>query len=397
ISRFAAPFYGSEGQPEVTVIQINDQVLNEMNLTWPLNYQQHARILRRVLSYEPRAVFIDFLYTQDRDPNGLKSLVRILEKHNDPQGKSPVYIADVIGSNGSIILPELKEGTLRARVNWSHFAGQYPLQIPEDNQVWETPATALFKTYCLEKGCDDKDWLSNPAPMSIHWGTRVDTIMDNVTGDSQNCREYEPGFMGSLGESLRLLLTNTRQGLFSSRELEALTRQKCLYSRYLFANQLAYRGKTTNALLTDRIVLIGGIFQGIPDYTFSPVHGKIPGVFMHAMALDNLITLKHNYMKAPEAVFSFLNMSWADLIELILAASILFAVALAAHYSWLSSIGHKTTLFAVIVVVDFAVALVMTLYLNYTPVNALAILFLTLYALTVVKSEDLKITTNQPQ
>jgi CHASE2 domain len=49
-------------------------------------------------------------------------------------------------------------------------------------------------------------------------------------------------------------------------------------------------------LLANKIVLLGASISGIPDYVVSPVHGQVPGVVLHGMALDNLLTLGTGYL-----------------------------------------------------------------------------------------------------
>jgi CHASE2 domain-containing sensor protein len=51
------------------------------------------------------------------------------------------------------------------------------------------------------------------------------------------------------------------------------------------------------AVLKGKTVLIGADIPGIPDTFVSPVHGTLPGVFLHAMALDNLLALQTRYLK----------------------------------------------------------------------------------------------------
>ena len=49
-------------------------------------------------------------------------------------------------------------------------------------------------------------------------------------------------------------------------------------------------------LFTGKAVLLGANLSGIPDAVASQVHGQIPGVVWHAMALDNLISLGPGYL-----------------------------------------------------------------------------------------------------
>jgi len=54
-------------------------------------------------------------------------------------------------------------------------------------------------------------------------------------------------------------------------------------------------GAAARELLGGRFVMIGAAVSGIADWHQSPVHGQVPGVVLHAMALDNLLSLGTHY------------------------------------------------------------------------------------------------------
>ncbi len=43
-------------------------------------------------------------------------------------------------------------------------------------------------------------------------------------------------------------------------------------------------------MATNRVIFYGGALQGAQDKIYTPVNDLLPGVFVHAMAMDNLIT-----------------------------------------------------------------------------------------------------------
>src|SRR5215472_8943968 len=45
-------------------------------------------------------------------------------------------------------------------------------------------------------------------------------------------------------------------------------------------------------LIENRVVFYGGALQGAQDKVYTPVNDLLPGVFVHAMAMDNLITYR---------------------------------------------------------------------------------------------------------
>ncbi|MGZ5935375.1 MAG: hypothetical protein ACXWLV_11810, partial [Rhizomicrobium sp.] len=50
--------------------------------------------------------------------------------------------------------------------------------------------------------------------------------------------------------------------------------------------------KDLNNLIPGHVIFYGGALEGAQDKSFSPVNGQQPNVFVHAMALDNLITFE---------------------------------------------------------------------------------------------------------
>src|SRR5699024_3682148 len=55
-------------------------------------------------------------------------------------------------------------------------------------------------------------------------------------------------------------------------------------------------------LLSRRLVMVGGHFRASNDWVESPVHGQVPGVHYHAMALDNLIEDGPDYRRNANAM-----------------------------------------------------------------------------------------------
>lgn len=76
-------------------------------------------------------------------------------------------------------------------------------------------------------------------------------------------------------------------------------------------------------LLGDKLVLIGVHFRS-NDWTPTPLHGALPGVQYHAMALDNLLEFGRNYRRDEGQ-----GLGWGDLFSSILTFLTLFAINLA--------------------------------------------------------------------
>jgi hypothetical protein len=75
---------------------------------------------------------------------------------------------------------------------------------------------------------------------------------------------------------------------------------RCPYTRTISVGHLL--GSTGDPDVQDalagRAVFYGAAFQLTGDRVLSPVFDELPGVYLHAMAYDNLVTFGHNYKRA---------------------------------------------------------------------------------------------------
>ncbi len=141
-------------------------------------------------------------------------------------------------------------------------------------------------------------------------------------------------------------------------------------------------------MLRDRLVLVGANITSTGDLVESPVHGQLPGVYLHAMALDNLINAGMDYDHEP-ANFPGLPFNWLDLLELGLLALIAVLKALHARRLagqrtwsrwrrqeiWFFSSPCPSWLLVMSVLVSVSVLLSVS---HITPVNVLGIVLLSL-------------------
>ena len=124
------------------------------------------------------------------------------------------------------------------------------------------------------------------APLDVVWGSRPDpdylAVTKAVTGAPAPCRGQADGWHARLTEQLAGL-----------RGPGAGAKQECPYTYSLGYDRLVLgqglETKDLAGLLAGKMVLVGGQFRASNDWVESPVHGQVPGVHYHAMALDNLI------------------------------------------------------------------------------------------------------------
>lgn len=78
----------------------------------------------------------------------------------------------------------------------------------------------------------------------------------------------------------------------------------CVFHHTLYLREMLYPNESQSSrldrLLSHRVVMIGSAFSYSNDIVFSPLHDRVPGVYLHAMALDNLITHGPDYARSVE-------------------------------------------------------------------------------------------------
>lgn len=263
--------------------------------------------------------------------------------------------------------------------------------ITGDVSTDATPAWQLYKSYCRTEDCDmSAEAMSSaqPEPMTLYWGSRIDPEMKAVVGNRPECYRNE----NPMGEVWRLLSVDMKYGLSSSRQYYRQSRQPCVYTRKIYAHQLVQseeeKRRTVQAFLTDRVVILGATIRGIPDYIYSPVHGLVPGMYWHAMAVDNLITLGENYWQEPAEIWSGMRLNSVDLIEIGLTIIVLVFSMWLRSKDYLNVYWKKALALLFIAGFSLLISFLLTAVFNYTPVNVLGILMLVTLAFATMRTSE---------
>jgi len=249
----------------------------------------------------------------------------------------PAYIGDLAPQTnypvegGSVVFDRLIEaGVLRLPTNWVAEDGAYPLVVTlnEDaaagapdrwHDVWpehvdgKVPSAALALYATLVKEKDLKTLVGEEQnQLIVEWGfyprhLPMEAMTTAEHEDEQErflrLREFQDGCnvrpgkllssetLSRLKESVWQFMLDTIGVLNSNPDQP---RQTCPYNQWIPAEAVLFAStdaqqETLRALFEDRVVMIGADIRGAPDLIQSPVHGQIPGVFLHAMALDNLL------------------------------------------------------------------------------------------------------------
>jgi hypothetical protein len=280
--------YGSSafGQSKIAVVLITDKTVAD-GQTYPLPYSVHELFFERILQQHPAAVFVDLNFARERAGDSFAYLTRPFEQRPE----IPVFFA--AGRLGTPMPPVLEK--YRGTAAWEAPDDEYPLwQVDAQGRRYPTAAMALYQRVCAngiecrDRGTDG-DFQDN---LVVQWGAHIAPQQADVWHVS-DCTLFGDGFLARLGAAANMLWRSFFDGVNEWLE----PRQACFYPLTIRAEQLA--DLDDPSLLAGRVVFYGADVSAIPDQHLSPVHGLVPGVFVHAMALDNLLTYGRNYFRDP--------------------------------------------------------------------------------------------------
>jgi len=274
--------YGAP-QENITVLLLNDEALaRHQRGHWPASYDFHGRVLNTLLNERPGAVFIDFLWLSRRPdasadaPRDGDYLIKVLQRYR--RAGIPVYLAS----------------TPAVRQNWPELSGLVThvaadLDIDYVDFVSRTypPARHNMPTPAFQMARDNRPGLfpqSPAAPMDIFWGTLPNR--KNMSWMVADTRE-----MGVVD-----VLTTGYSGARTSIPFNTTLYVRDLLHQVAATPEQARRDAA--AFIKDKFVLYGANLTGVNDLIFTPTRDILPGVYLHAMALDNLLHWGSGYKSA---------------------------------------------------------------------------------------------------
>ncbi len=291
--------YPKSGQDEITVLLFREENLADLNTHYPVPYGLHADVLEALASYQPEAVFIDFAFVDKRDDKGQKALSEALcALANTPipgdypgkQKRTRVYLAAPVLANGqlsinpalfkdctdqiTLVTPEMDEKSGESGV-LTYFQGRFWHDKTDKTAQYfiPSPAFAMAETQLgAANARRDKQeivWGKGVAPLNLKW---MDCAQPNAFELVSSVLRENPGAV----------------------------RLSCPYHRTLSVKHLLNSAGDDDIerALQGRTIFYGAGFRFTGDRVESPVYGEMPGVYLHAMAYDNLTSLGQDYKRA---------------------------------------------------------------------------------------------------
>jgi CHASE2 domain len=280
-------FYGTEGRDNVAVAIIDEDTLHTLGSPWPWKYGDHARVLDALLQYKPRAVVVDFLFVDSRPDDTLKDLAEEIGRYR--KAGVPLYF------EGGTDLP-FGENALRPELA----ATGVPILDPTTpiNAGVARQYNATGRCFTVKPDHDGtcpslalkvfRDVYGAKYPlapindmMELVWGTRTAPENHWITHTAAD------GSQHSCFEDMSLV----RRWYLAFFDTSAV-KSPCPYTAEFPVEAMltAPDDKDVVKMATGRVVFYGGALQAAQDRTYTPVNDLLPSVFVHAMAMDNLIT-----------------------------------------------------------------------------------------------------------
>lgn len=320
--------YPATGREQITVVLYDQEFLDGSNSAWPITYGQHADNLLRLSGEKdrrPYVIFLDVTFGQERDDKSVAQLAAALctlkerqikvflaglptgpkgelqvRKGLQVEGKEPCF--ELVGVD---YFPDRLDGMAWTYELSRHWAGDHMASGPQPikgEPVYPSAALAIASAR-LAHG---QTLGPEQGPMALVWGhnsAQQDAYPRGLAGCHRGERE------------LSQLIPKLLRGLFG----DAVRTPLCPYHRTLSADQLNYMDASElSRYVEKKVVLVGAKVPGYNDFVQSPVHGLLPGVHVHAMALDNFLTFGARYM---------VDVEWSDPLHRILVGPALMGVA----------------------------------------------------------------------
>jgi hypothetical protein len=335
----AAPFYGdgvlsgSDATPEtppvswnkhISVMLFDDSALKASDISWPVSIDVHTKLLSDLYkTYKPAAIMIDLSFIDRRDgqKENLDAFRALLLKIQKEKTTTVYLAADSARPEDSNILEELRDAATLVAAAWPapHFAFEDPLYYPmaqrdTDKLVAadEGPAYAIYRDLCQKytgelrasMHCPDNNWLAPgfQDPMQVVWGVEAPDLNwdQSNLGEHFNCKAVSQSLFSRL-----LAFANYK---FSDSDEEFL--QTCPYAQLILVRNFrdakfrahkdveeAFANALGQSSEGPKIIFYGAQLLGMEDSLYNYTHGKVAGVYLHAMALDNLLTFGSEYIR----------------------------------------------------------------------------------------------------
>ncbi len=320
--RMYSPFYtselaGSASADLVDIILIDDFSIRTLSETengylqandWPLAYNDYGVIIDALRRHGYGTIILDITFYRERQLGGQSdksflNLGRRLSYLRDDAGIDVILGAGANPKELETSITRLTDAVSAVGLTgWSGYGDYYPVSLELDTR--KTLAVEGYDAYCGKTECEsladaEKAWLVPDASgMHISWGQPAQRVAASLGCDAGG----EPG--ADLGEIFGVVVGNVLRNLFGSETVGPRGRQSCpplptallsdVFCRAPQCDKFFSAGSRSNG---ERIAMVGVSLPSARDLFDPPIPGRLPGVYLHAEALRNLLHYGPDYPK----------------------------------------------------------------------------------------------------
>lgn len=327
--------YEPRHQEDIAVVLVQDADLRALQADWPVPYSRWSQLLRLLGCAQAKAVFFDLALSRpeafvQQDEPGTAALAQMDHRVNHGQltpadcpGRTteqlkavPVYYGHLSAPGET--LPGLIPEARKLPISWVGSPQAYPLTPRVQGTGHLSVAYRLLKHYCATPGAPAHpahpaclgDWAAGTLDQSLvpRWPTRVPPSQSGWREGTEACVAHAPG-------NGREALLQWLQSWF---EDEPTVYPQCQPFLTLSLSQVLQDFDRDMAdTLRGRTVLIGTRLSGAADLIPTPTHGQLPGVYLHAVALENLLTMGERFDRIDAAHISWLAVLFVLAVSLV--------------------------------------------------------------------------------
>jgi hypothetical protein len=317
-TRYCLPGLAAEGagvatgQQRVAVVLYDDAFLADTahGHAWPPPLSYHARLLNALSAGGARAVFFDVLFGHDRGntANAFAEEIRAAQEDGTdvvlaqlPAPKSEpgsAVRASGGGTSDTWLLPVLADAAKSgAPVAWQNdHPWQAGLRYPcaaerREGEFVPTPAVALYRIMQGEEAVERTARCVGDDParaeerqrqgIALAWGLPISETMHQFRSRTGCLRSSDGAWPWAKAYLRAVLVGLDRQNFFGQ--------QPCPYIDTYSAIDVLTNEDVRDAL-KGRAVLVGVGYRASNDVIETPFGSMVSGVYLHATALDNLLT-----------------------------------------------------------------------------------------------------------
>lgn len=279
--------YDATGQEKTLVVLFREENLATLKESFPISYARHAEVLEALAVYEPASVFVDFAFIDKRPGQNVAPLSDAICALQ-ASGVAVYLAASPLSGNAG------GDG-LRDGLDRSCFT---PVDVQMDTEIGASGVLTYRACKNIAASCEAAGLLWTPAfamaapqvglaradgqQMEIIWGNRVSALNES--------------WMDCTSDGT---LVHLRQML---KENPLASKRKCPHTNTISVVHLLgpFDQTLKDQVVKGNTVFYGGSFEMAGDRVISPVFDDLPGVYLHAMAYDNLLTFRKDYKRAEQ-------------------------------------------------------------------------------------------------